>query len=234
MFQVAGAFSELERSLILSRQAEGIALAKERGAYKGQAARPEARRGPRCPPAPGGRRHPHPAHQGLRRQQGNDAARPRGNGRLRSGDVTRRPRSVWKARSCRPIGALRRSRWRPLALHSAPRSCGLDRRRSAPSGTCPHPFHQTLQPPRSGCSDNGVPAGPLVQYQAATCHGYEPLFGLDDGDQVLILGKHGSNTAFMTEVAAEVPNGRCRSAGSPLSAMSPCPDKGCATEDEGP
>ena len=34
--QVMGAFAELERSLIRSRQAEGIALAKERGEYKGR------------------------------------------------------------------------------------------------------------------------------------------------------------------------------------------------------
>jgi DNA invertase Pin-like site-specific DNA recombinase len=36
MLSMLGAFSELERSLILARQAEGIALAKERGAYRGR------------------------------------------------------------------------------------------------------------------------------------------------------------------------------------------------------
>lgn len=36
LMQVMGAFAELERNLIRSRQAEGIALAKERGAYRGR------------------------------------------------------------------------------------------------------------------------------------------------------------------------------------------------------
>jgi DNA invertase Pin-like site-specific DNA recombinase len=36
MMQVAGAFAELERSLIRERQREGILLAKERGVYKGR------------------------------------------------------------------------------------------------------------------------------------------------------------------------------------------------------
>lgn len=36
LMQVMGAFAELERSLIHTRQAEGIALAKERGTYKGR------------------------------------------------------------------------------------------------------------------------------------------------------------------------------------------------------
>lgn len=36
LMQVMGAFAELERNLIRSRQREGIALAKERGAYKGR------------------------------------------------------------------------------------------------------------------------------------------------------------------------------------------------------
>lgn len=36
LFQVMGAFAELERNLIRVRQAEGIALAKERGAYRGR------------------------------------------------------------------------------------------------------------------------------------------------------------------------------------------------------
>ncbi|GAB3434744.1 recombinase family protein [Phycicoccus ginsengisoli] len=36
LMQVMGAFAELERSLIRTRQAEGIALAKSRGAYKGR------------------------------------------------------------------------------------------------------------------------------------------------------------------------------------------------------
>lgn len=36
LMQVMGAFAELERNLIRARQAEGIALAKERGAYRGR------------------------------------------------------------------------------------------------------------------------------------------------------------------------------------------------------
>ncbi|MGN6253362.1 MAG: recombinase family protein [Marmoricola sp.] len=36
LMQVMGAFAQLERSLIRSRQAEGIALAKQRGAYRGR------------------------------------------------------------------------------------------------------------------------------------------------------------------------------------------------------
>lgn len=36
LLSVMGAFAELERSLILERQREGIALAKQRGAYKGR------------------------------------------------------------------------------------------------------------------------------------------------------------------------------------------------------
>ncbi len=36
LMQVMGAFAELERNLIRTRQAEGIALAKGRGAYKGR------------------------------------------------------------------------------------------------------------------------------------------------------------------------------------------------------
>ena len=36
LFQVMGSFAELERSLIRARQAEGIALAKERKVYKGR------------------------------------------------------------------------------------------------------------------------------------------------------------------------------------------------------
>jgi DNA invertase Pin-like site-specific DNA recombinase len=36
MLSVMGAFAEFERSLIRERQREGIALAKERGAYKGR------------------------------------------------------------------------------------------------------------------------------------------------------------------------------------------------------
>lgn len=36
LMQVMGAFAELERSLIRERQREGIALAKERGIYKGR------------------------------------------------------------------------------------------------------------------------------------------------------------------------------------------------------
>lgn len=35
MLSVMGAFAELERALIHERQREGIALAKQRGAYKG-------------------------------------------------------------------------------------------------------------------------------------------------------------------------------------------------------
>lgn len=36
MFQIMGAFAEFERSLILERQKEGIAIAKANGAYKGR------------------------------------------------------------------------------------------------------------------------------------------------------------------------------------------------------
>jgi DNA invertase Pin-like site-specific DNA recombinase len=36
LMQVMGAFAELERNMIRSRQAEGIALAKDRGAYRGR------------------------------------------------------------------------------------------------------------------------------------------------------------------------------------------------------
>lgn len=36
MLSVMGAFAEFERSLIRERQREGIALAKQRGAYKGR------------------------------------------------------------------------------------------------------------------------------------------------------------------------------------------------------
>jgi DNA invertase Pin-like site-specific DNA recombinase len=36
MISVMGAFAELERSLIRERQREGIALARQRGAYKGR------------------------------------------------------------------------------------------------------------------------------------------------------------------------------------------------------
>lgn len=36
MLQVAGAFAEFERAMIKERQREGIALAKERGAYRGR------------------------------------------------------------------------------------------------------------------------------------------------------------------------------------------------------
>lgn len=36
MFQIMGAFAEFERSLILERQREGIAIAKANGAYKGR------------------------------------------------------------------------------------------------------------------------------------------------------------------------------------------------------
>lgn len=36
MLSMIGTFAEFERSMILRRQAEGIALAKERGAYKGR------------------------------------------------------------------------------------------------------------------------------------------------------------------------------------------------------
>jgi DNA invertase Pin-like site-specific DNA recombinase len=36
MLSVMGAFAEFERALILERQREGIALAKQRGAYKGR------------------------------------------------------------------------------------------------------------------------------------------------------------------------------------------------------
>jgi DNA invertase Pin-like site-specific DNA recombinase len=36
MHSVMGAFAEFERSLIRERQREGIALAKQRGAYKGR------------------------------------------------------------------------------------------------------------------------------------------------------------------------------------------------------
>ena len=36
MLQLVGAFAEFERSMIRTRQLEGIALAKERGAYKGR------------------------------------------------------------------------------------------------------------------------------------------------------------------------------------------------------
>lgn len=36
MLSMMGAFAEFERSIILERQREGIALAKKRGAYKGR------------------------------------------------------------------------------------------------------------------------------------------------------------------------------------------------------
>ena len=36
MLSMVGAFAEFERSMIKRRQAEGIALAKERGVYKGR------------------------------------------------------------------------------------------------------------------------------------------------------------------------------------------------------
>lgn len=36
MLSVMGAFAEFERALIRERQCEGIALAKERGAYRGR------------------------------------------------------------------------------------------------------------------------------------------------------------------------------------------------------
>ena len=38
MLQMMGAFAQFERSMILKRQAEGIAIAKARGAYKGRKA----------------------------------------------------------------------------------------------------------------------------------------------------------------------------------------------------
>ena len=36
LFQILGSFAEFERRIILSRQREGIALAKIKGVYKGQ------------------------------------------------------------------------------------------------------------------------------------------------------------------------------------------------------
>jgi DNA invertase Pin-like site-specific DNA recombinase len=36
MFSVMGAFAEFERALIRERQREGIAIARERGAYRGR------------------------------------------------------------------------------------------------------------------------------------------------------------------------------------------------------
>jgi DNA invertase Pin-like site-specific DNA recombinase len=50
MLSVMGAFAEFERSLIRERQREGIALAKQRGAYKGRK-NPNARTGFRTGPA---------------------------------------------------------------------------------------------------------------------------------------------------------------------------------------
>lgn len=45
MLSVMGAFAEFERSLIGERQREGIALAKQRGAYKGRKRRPRQHSG---------------------------------------------------------------------------------------------------------------------------------------------------------------------------------------------
>jgi len=57
LLSVMGALAEFERSLILERQSEGIALARQRGAYRGRAraldaeqvAQLRARLAPRCP-----------------------------------------------------------------------------------------------------------------------------------------------------------------------------------------
>ena len=38
MLQMMGSFAQFERAMILKRQAEGIALAKAKGAYKGRKA----------------------------------------------------------------------------------------------------------------------------------------------------------------------------------------------------
>lgn len=51
MLSVMGAFAEFERSLIRNRQRQGIALAKQRGAYKGQEEDPDAGAGGRAGPA---------------------------------------------------------------------------------------------------------------------------------------------------------------------------------------
>jgi DNA invertase Pin-like site-specific DNA recombinase len=45
---VIGAFAEFERALIRERQREGIAAAKQRGAYRGRQRRCPIRRSPMC------------------------------------------------------------------------------------------------------------------------------------------------------------------------------------------
>ncbi len=67
LLSVMGAFAEFERSLIRDRQRDGVALAKQRGAYRGR----QKRWGPKTLPSsingrpPENRRHGWPSDSGL-------------------------------------------------------------------------------------------------------------------------------------------------------------------------
>jgi DNA invertase Pin-like site-specific DNA recombinase len=63
MLSVMGAFAEFERALIRERQREGIALAKQRGAYRGRKKALSPERAPNCAsgPTPANKRRSWPA-----------------------------------------------------------------------------------------------------------------------------------------------------------------------------
>jgi len=106
LLSVMGAFAEFERALILERQREGIAAAKQRGVYTGRKPAPRAHSGPES-------RRVRLVAASLRAWQTWDPSR----GRLsRSGpggscSVSPRPGTVRRSSSCWP-----RQRWAPTSV----------------------------------------------------------------------------------------------------------------------
>ena len=76
MLSVMGAFAEFERSLIRERQREGIALAKQRGAYKGRKKTLTPERAAELVQRAGQRDSQSRPRQRLRHQQGNGVPVP--------------------------------------------------------------------------------------------------------------------------------------------------------------
>jgi predicted site-specific integrase-resolvase len=101
MLSVMGAFAEFERSLIRERQREGIALARQRGAYQGAEKDPHAGTGGRAGPAGGQRKFPSPSSPAITASAGkrctSTCARPsRSNPSLPTQPLTpRQPRQLY-------------------------------------------------------------------------------------------------------------------------------------------
>jgi DNA invertase Pin-like site-specific DNA recombinase len=146
MLSVMGAFAEFERALIRERQREGIALAKQRGAYRGRKKALSPEQAPNCGSVRG-RRTKGEAGPRLRHQPGNPVPVPARKTEHAASfhPVRRRARKPAgdAGHQGRPDPTLHVQRYRPVGHPAAARACeppGLRRAALLPAIPWHHPW----------------------------------------------------------------------------------------------